>query len=184
MRNIIEMFAFRRSHNPLRIHENRRGTGEIQANTVFSVQQTCEATKNRPWLIIIPFRINLESFPIQKLFIFVVFSLSYNVEKSIKDCSTGNCPLARDYKTAAPLVNHATWRYPSRDSCGSTWSNQCHFLSSKTLLTYPISACVAKCSFSSMKRIKTSLYVIRWQMSAFHPWRFYIVHLTQRCLCW
>ena len=142
----------------------------------FSVQQTCEATKNRPWLIIIPFRINLESFPIQKLFIFVVFSLSYNVEKSIKDCSTGNCPLARDYKTAAPLVNQATWRYPSRDSCGSTWSNQCHFLSSKTLLTYPFSACVAKCSFSSMKRIKTSLYVIRWQMSAFHPWRFYIVH--------
>ena len=51
-------FAFRRSHNTLRIHENRT------------------------WLIIIPFKIYLKSFPIQKLFHFFSFlSLSLNVEK-------------------------------------------------------------------------------------------------------
>ena len=64
----------------------------------------------------------------------------------------------------------------SRDSCETTWSNQCRFLCSKTPLTYSISACAAERSFSSiaMKRIKTNYYVIRWQMSDFHPCRFYI----------
>ena len=40
-------------------------------------------TKNRPWMIIIPFKIYLKSFPIQNLFHFFKFSLSLsmNVEK-------------------------------------------------------------------------------------------------------
>ena len=54
-------------------------------------------------------------------------------------------------------LHQATWWSPSRDSRGNTWSNQYRFLSSKTLHTYPISACADQRSFSSMKRIKTSL---------------------------
>ena len=37
---------------------------------IVSVQQRGETTKNRPWLVIIPFKIYLESFPVQKQFIF------------------------------------------------------------------------------------------------------------------
>ena len=54
-------------------------------------------------------------------------------------------------------LHQATWWFPSRDSRGNTWSNQCRSLSSKTLHTYPLSACADERSFSSMKRIKTSL---------------------------
>ena len=41
--------------------------------------------KNRPWLIIIPFKIYLQSFPIQKLSFFSFLSLSIKVEKVFKD---------------------------------------------------------------------------------------------------
>ena len=42
---------------------------------------TFVATKNRPWLIIISFKIYLESFSIQSHSFFLIFSLSINVEK-------------------------------------------------------------------------------------------------------
>ena len=54
--------------------KNEGGTGEIHANTFV-------ATKNRLWLIIIPFKIYLESFSIQKLLIFLISSLPITVEK-------------------------------------------------------------------------------------------------------
>ena len=56
------------------------GTREIHLNRFV-------ATKNRPRLIIIPFKIYLESFPIQKLFIFFSFLTIYKCRnrKSIID---------------------------------------------------------------------------------------------------
>ena len=70
----------------------RRGTGEIHANTVFTVQQRCGATKNRPWLTIVPFNIYLQSFPIQKLFIFIVISLSLSLSLSLFYCWKKSLP--------------------------------------------------------------------------------------------
>ena len=73
-----------------------------------------------------------------------------------------HCLQTRDYKMEAPLVNRATWWSPSRDSCGNTWSNQCRFLCRNLCGSYntsyfPYFGVAAECSFSSMKRLKTSL---------------------------
>ena len=62
----------------------------------FTVQQRGEATKNRPWLIVISFKIYLESFPIQKLFNFLKFSLLYKCPKSLSKSTL----MSLNWKTA------------------------------------------------------------------------------------
>ena len=154
------MFAFRRSHNTLRIHEKRREAGKINAKHIFfTVQQRGEATKNRPWLIVISFKIYLESFPIQKLFNFFKFSLLYKCPKSLSKSTL----MSLNWETA--LKQEITkWRLrwsirppdvPFQLFQRLLWNHlikPCRFLCSKTFLTYPISACAAERSFTARSR--------------------------------
>ena len=137
--------------------------GKLMQNTFFTVQQRGEATKNRPWLIVISFKIYLESFPIQKLFNFFKFSLLYKCPKSLSKSTLMSLNWETAFKQEITkwrlrwsirppdvpfqLFQRLLWNH---------WSNHCRFLCSKTLLTYPISACTAERSFSSiaMKTIK------------------------------
>ena len=69
-----------------------------------------KSQKNRPRLIFIPFKIYLESFPIQKLFIFLVFSLSlHKCRKSLSKTTLMSLDWKIMDQTMLPII-HFSWR--------------------------------------------------------------------------
>ena len=177
------MFAFRRSHNTLRIHEKRRETGKINAKHIFYRTTKGRGHKKSTLTVVISFKIYLESFPIQKLFNFFKFSLLYKCPKSLSKSTL----MSLNWETAFKQ-EITKWRLrwsirppdvPFQLFQRLLWNHlikPCRFLCSKTFLTYPISACAAERSFTARSRWteKRLHYVIQWQMSDFHPCRFYI----------